>query len=410
MKRNYSLLLLLWCFLLAHQAARADDQVVFNETFDQIAGEGGRDGNFGGTLKNGEYIFDNEGWTITSCTGAFHCVKFGTSSANGSCITPYISLKKGTSATLTFSAAGWNSGTNKLEIKAEGCDISGDTQITKLTNSTWTGYTVNLTNITGPVQITFTGKRGFLDDVKVVGESGGEIEVTVPEPTLTEEFTFWPNTIEPTKRLVTITPAEGTSVRYTTDGTEPSLTEGTEIKAATSLFVWGTTTIKAIATKSTYTSEVVTKTYTLGEPVNSLTEFCALADNTEAQLFLSVEQNACITAVNGKQFTVKDAAEATLLFDFGDVAFNPAPAVQQQIAGWIIGKKQTEGGTTKFVATGLTTPAYMAFANPVNTTGVKTINAQQKATADTYYTLSGQRIKTPTKGIYIANSKKLIIH
>ena len=422
MKRKYPLLLLLCCFLLAHQKAKADNEVVFLETFAGCNGTGGTDETFGGTAGSGDLVYDNEGWTADKCGGGSQCIKYGTSSAIATLSTPHISLKEGTTAILTFKAAGWKKNDtdntkNTLTVSSEGCTVSGDISLNnaktdkQLVNGEWTTYTVTISDITGPITIKFSGKRGFLDDVKIVGEKGGEITVTVPEPTLTEEFTFWSNTIEPTKRIVTITPAESTSVRYTTDGTEPSLTEGTEIKAATSLFIWGTTTIKAIAIKSIYTSEVITKTYTLGKPVNSLTEFCALAEDTQAQLFINTEQNARITAVNGKQFTVKDDAEATLLFDFGDVAFNPTPVVQQQIAGWIIGKKQTVEGSASFIATGLTTPAYMAFANPIkDATGVQTINAQQKATDDTYYTLSGQRVKSPKKGIYIVNSKKLIIH
>ena len=412
MKRPYILWGVLWCLLLVQQAARADSQVVFSETFDLTEGQGGRDDSFGGTLKNGEYIFDNEGWSLTSCTGAYHCVKFGTNNANGICITPYISLKTGTSATLTFNVAGWSSGNNKLDITAEGCTLSGDVSIAKLTNGEWREASVTISDITGPVQITFTGKRGFLDDVKITGEPGGDIEVTVPAPTLTDEFTFWSNTIEATKRLVTITPAEGTIVHYTTDGSEPSITDGIEISAATTLFVWSTTTIKAIAIKSIYTSDVIAKTYTLGEPVNSIADFCALADGTEAKLFLSAEQNARITAVNGKQFTLKDDTN-TLLFDFGDVTFNPTPAVNQHVAGWIIGKKQTIDDKSTFVATILTTPAYIAFAAPVtepDITSIKTINTQHKSASESYYTLSGLQVKNPKKGIYIASGKKLTVH
>jgi hypothetical protein len=34
----------------------------------------------------------------------------------------------------------------------------------------------------------------------------------------------------------------------------------------------------------------------------------------------------------------------------------------------------------------------------------------KETTAETYYTLSGIRVKAPKKGLYIANGKKLIIH
>ena len=423
MKRPYLLFGILWCFLLVQQAARAEDQVVFEETFKDCNGTGGTDGTYGGSAGGGDIGFDNTGWTSNKCGGGSQCVKFGTGSANGVLSTPHISLKEGTTATLTFKVAGWltkegDTTKNKLTISAEGCTLSGDISLNnaktdkQIINGEWTEYTVYISNITAPVVITFTGKRGFLDNVKITGEPGGDIEVTVPEPTLTEEFTFWSNTIEPTKRIVTITPAENTRTHYTLDGSEPSLTDGIEITEATNLFVWGTTTIKAISTKSSYTSNVITKTYTLGEPVNSIADFCALADGTEAKLFLNAEQNARITAVNDKQFTLKDDTN-TLLFDFGDVAFNPTPAVNQHVAGWIIGKKQTIDGTAWFVATSNTTPKYMAFANRVtepDVTGIKAVTNLQESEGDTYYTLSGLLVKAPKKGIYIANKKKLIVH
>ena len=419
MKRPYLLFLLFWGLLMVHQTARADDEVVFEETFAECNGVGGADEVWNSTVssdkpyvKNGDLITDVDGWTFDKCNGTYQCIKYGTTNANGVATTPHISLKTGSTATLTFRAAGWNdTKKNTLTITAEGCTVSGDTNIT-LNKAQWKNYTVNITDITDAVVITFTGKRGFLDDVKIVGEKGGEIVVIVPEPTLTDEFTFWSNTVEPTKRIVTITPADDTRTRYTLDGSEPSLTEGTEITAATSLFIWGTTTVKAISTKSTYTSDVVTKTYTLGQPVNSLAEFSALADGAEAKLFLNAEQNARITDVSNKQFTVKDGAGTTLLFDFGDVAFNPMPAANQHIAGWIIGKKQTIDTKVAFVATGNTTPKYMAFANRVtepDVTSVKGITTKE-TTAETYYTLSGIRVKAPKKGLYIANGKKLIIH
>lgn len=405
---------MLWCLLIVHQTARADTEVVFEETFDQNDKTGGRDNTFTNNASE-VCVADNTGWTFTKCNKAYQCAKFGTGSANGVATTPHISLKVGSTATLTFNAAGWNSGTNTLTITAEGCQVSGDISLSgdkKLTNSKWTPYTVTITEVTGPVQITFTGKRGFLDDVKIVGEPGGEIEVTVPEPTLTDEFTFWSNTVEPTKRIVTITPATDTRTRYTLDGSDPSLTESTEITAATSLFIWGTTTIKAISVKGNYTSDVVTRTYTLGVPVNSLADFSALADNAEAKLFLNAEQNARIIDVNEKKFTVKDDAGTDLLFDFGDVAFDPTPAVNQHIAGWIIGKKQTVDSKAAFVATSNTTPKYMAFANRVTEPDVTSVQAitTKEATAEAYYTLSGLRVKAPKKGLYIVNGKKLIIH
>ena len=71
----------------------------------------------------------------------------------------------------------------------------------------------------------------------------------------------------------------------------------------------------------------------------------------------------------------------TLLFDFDQVDYDPTPAVQQHMAGWMIGKKQTANGQAVFKATALTTPKYMAFAARVTepeVTGIKTITTKKE--------------------------------
>lgn len=410
MKRPYLLFLMLWCLLLAHQTARADDEVVFKETFDKCNDTGGNDGQYTGSIGSGEIVCDNDLWDFYNCYGAKQCLKFGSGSANGIFSTPFIFLE-GAEATLTFKVAGWgDTAKDKIKINTVGCTTSQFTNDTQIKDGEWEKHTVSLKEIKGPVRISFTGKRGFIDSIVVVGKKGSEMEVIVPAPTLIDEFTFWSNTTEATRRTVTITPPDYSSVRYTLDGSEPSLTEGTEIRTKTNVYVWETATVKAINIQSGYTSNVVSKTYTYGQKASGITAFKELAEDSEAQLFLSVEQSAKVTAVDDKQFTIKDGTGATLMFDFGTVAYNPTPAVDQLVAGWITGKKKTVGGQATFIATSNTTPKYMAFANPVNDiTGVK--NAVTKeASAETYYTLSGLRVKAPKKGLYIANGKKLIIH
>lgn len=416
MRRLIQINLLLWGLLLTHQTLWAQQEVVFKETLDGCSKAGGRDGTYNTAGTNpAECVFDNEGWdnSVGKFYPASKCVKFGTAKDNGVLSTPHISLKEGTTATLTFNAAGWTSGDNTLEISATGCTVAGDISLkgeNKLKNGEWTPYTVNISDITGTVQITFKGKRGFLDDVVVTGEKGGDIVVTVPEPTLTNEFTFWANTTEMTKRIVTIIPAKDTSVRYTTDGTEPTMEAGTLITDTTTLRIKETTTIKAIGIKSLYTSNVVRKTYTLGDTKTSIADFAALADNTEMRLFLSVEQMASVTSVNGKTFTLKDNS-GSIVVDFGTVPYNPTPVVGQRVAGWIIGKKQTVSGVATMVATEKTNANYMIFAAPItDPSAIKTISSKKAEENVIFYNLAGMRVNQPSKGVYIANGKKLSIH
>ena len=142
---------------------------VFMESFSNTDGSGGNDGKYTGSIGTSGVETD-ERWadgTFGNCGGADNCLKFGTSNKNGTFTTGTIALNgKGT---LTFRAAGWGSGSNTLKVTATGGTITGDTDIT-LTNGVWKDYTVNITGAEGELVLSFSGKRGFIDDIMVVKE------------------------------------------------------------------------------------------------------------------------------------------------------------------------------------------------------------------------------------------------
>ena len=150
---------------------------LFNETFDKCDGSGGRDdvytGNIGTKATTDKL---DESWATIGNNGASQCIKLGTGSAAGVVTTSDIALTG--NGTLTFSAAGWETGTNTITVSATGATLSGDKEVT-LTNSTWNNYTIGITEATGTVAITFSMKRGFLDDVKVVAEGATADPITV---------------------------------------------------------------------------------------------------------------------------------------------------------------------------------------------------------------------------------------
>ena len=149
--------------------AAVSSVILFNETFDKCEGSGGRDGEFTGNVGTSSTTGNlDEEWTTIGSNGAYQCIKLGTGKATGSVETSNITLNG--SATLTFSAAGWgDTNTNTIQVSAEGATLSGDVEVT-LANGVWNSYTVNITEATGSVSITFTMKRGFLDDVVVTKE------------------------------------------------------------------------------------------------------------------------------------------------------------------------------------------------------------------------------------------------
>lgn len=141
---------------------------VYYEAFSGTSGSGGRDGVFTGNVGNKGLVYDEGNCKTDKFGGAYGCTKFGTTNDNGVLTTPSIALTG--NGTLTFSAAGWGDAkTNTLKVTASGAQLDGDIDIT-LENGEWTDYTVNITEATGDVKLTFTGKRGFLDDIAVAPE------------------------------------------------------------------------------------------------------------------------------------------------------------------------------------------------------------------------------------------------
>ena len=343
--------------------------IVFQETFDKTSGTGGRDGKFSGSIAQSTIKYDNDGWaSAVKCGGANQCVKFGTGSDNGVLTTPAISLDGASYALLTFNAAGWgDSNKNKLAITANaGFELSGDNNITELVNEEWEEYSVliKVTDANATLQLTFTGKRGFLDDVVV------RKITTIPVPSLPDDFTFFPNTTEEkASKHVMLTPVNYTVAYYTTDGSTPSSSNGTEALQTTGVPIHGTTTVKAIAYVGNMASEVVTKTYTQGNTVNGISAFCDLADGTEARIFLADdathETRVLYYDETRHQLFVRENTKS-LCVDFGNTAtFSPTPQYNQHIGGWIVGKKATDNGMPKLVATDNTSTAFLAIANPV---------------------------------------------
>ncbi len=196
--------------------------------------------------------------------------------------------------------------------------------------------------------------------------------VTVEVPTLTDEFTFWPVMNDAASAEVTITPASGNTVRYTTNGSTPSRTNGTEITAATTINISGTTTVKAISYVGNQTSAVVSKTYTLGQTVTGISAFKNLTSGTTARLYLPDNYNARTLYVNTnkKEAFVRDKTGAICIYN---VNTNPQLKYNQHIAGWIIGKYTNYNGMPEFTASSATNSCYLVIAEPVTERDVEPV-------------------------------------
>lgn len=144
--------------------------VVFKETF------AGSDGVMGwsGTVANGNFATDNDGWTVENAHGADGAAKFGASSKRGSAQTPALNFTG--NATLTFKAGAWSGDQTTLNITMTGGTLS-KSSIT-LSNGYWSEYEISITGATKGAKIKFEGvqtnkARFFLDDIKIIQAGGG---------------------------------------------------------------------------------------------------------------------------------------------------------------------------------------------------------------------------------------------
>lgn len=186
-------------------------------------------------------VADNLKWNISTTSGNYTFYPIGTTASWLYCTASNNGVRVGTNSNKTFS---WDASNNKLK-NAEtsrwvGVYVSG---------SDWRCYTTaDQTNIKNTV-------TKFFKYTEAVS--------SVAAPTISPKSGNFENSQE-----VTITPAEGTTVYYTTDGNDPDNISTLYERPFT---ITKTTTVKAIAYKDTETSEIVSATYTKVLPAPTFT-------------------------------------------------------------------------------------------------------------------------------------------
>lgn len=269
---RYSLLslLVMLCgggiFAIGQALSKANDAVVFEDTFSDLEdAAGGGDTSFTGS-NSGTKITEREGWTtLTNVYQGQKCVRIGTSNNPGTFTSDAIELTG--DGVLTFEMAGWGSGTNTMQVTVTGATATGDTDLT-LDNGTYNTYTVNLTGATGSVTISFSGKRGFMKSVQVTSGAGtvdnrAATELVIDSPVQT-------GVIGETAPLPTATVKEAggatvadAEITWTSSNTSVATIEGNTI----SFLAAGTSTIKAsFAGNDSYKASNASYTLTVTEP------------------------------------------------------------------------------------------------------------------------------------------------
>ena len=242
---------------------------IFYESFDGTEGTGGNDNLWSGQIANTTAVaYDNEGWTTENVYAANKCIKLGTGSKLGTAETPTITLTAGQAYTLTFKAAAWNANNEKttLNLSATGATLSEES--IELTKGAWTDYTVVVTATEAAANIKWeasnaSSNRFFLDEVLLVEDSDTPPVVIVAPPTFSPAAGQVAYGTE-----VTISSEQGTTITYTSDGTDPTTSETalTVDGNEETILICDNITLKAFATNGTNVSSVATAAYTLIMP------------------------------------------------------------------------------------------------------------------------------------------------
>lgn len=180
MKKNVLFLVVLCVSMVLGSTMRAQDVVLFYESFDQCIGygtpgtddyedmgyTGGNDNQFSGNIATGVILPDNNDWQSDYAYGAYECAKVGHSKYAGHVTTPTISCTG--DVVLTFRAAPW-AGDSLMNIQVTGG--TADKTAFTLKKNNWTQLSVSITDVTDGVKIKFYSinkHRFFLDDVTLL--------------------------------------------------------------------------------------------------------------------------------------------------------------------------------------------------------------------------------------------------
>ena len=364
-------------------------------------------------------------------------------------VSPVIDLTGVQGAQLAFEHAGNFFGDSEgmaAAVSVKAC-VEGTDEWTDLTLSQWASgsnwtfvpTTADLSAFAGQrIQLAFvytsTDEAAGTWEVKniEVTETEGEAPVDVAEPTFSPEAGAYNNSVE-----VSLSAAEGLTVYYTTDGTEPT-TASTLYEAPFTLTE--TTTVKAIAVDAEgNVSDVVSATYTVRQPLD-VPEGCVGFDFTMNPWGLPIstqEENFEITRVeqDGVVLTSTSGTTPTRMwndFNLGPQlrVYNGATLTFTAPEGYQITKiefvasrfdltttdgtliDQTWEGSAPSVtfdvnATTNISTVLLTFDRPV-VDGIDSVTTGTDA-APVIYTIDGRRVERAERGLYIINGQKVYV-
>ena len=161
------------------------DGILFYESFNECAGQGGNDDKWSSILGSPVILLDNEGWSMSRGYAANACGRFGTTKITGTATTPAIALDGET--VMTFRAGAWNStdDSTTLTLSVDGGSISPAT--VTMNRAAFKDFTTKVTG-NGSITITFESLKGrfFLDEVIVKKPAVTDAISTIDREPLTQ--------------------------------------------------------------------------------------------------------------------------------------------------------------------------------------------------------------------------------
>ena len=339
---------------------------VFNETFSECTSTGGNSDGFttssSSEISSANNYTDIDGWSFTKGYPADGCVKFGTGSAKGSATTPSI----GTAGTLSlsFRAGAWDKSgegtTLVLKVSEGSIDNEEETVTSKnftLTQGAFNTFTATIYDATEGTKITFeaqsaSNNRFFLDDV-VVSSEGANLSTTLNDDGYATYCSEYPLDFS---GATDYSAWQITDIDSDNKITFEKITGS--VKGGTGIFLMGTPRAKVTLTSANSTSELDDNLLegTLAPTYVAANAYYGLFDNT----FKKVKAG---TVPAGKALLpadyVNEARQLTFIFE--------------------------------------------------DTQGISTIEHSALSTDNAIYSISGQRVSTPKKGLYIVNGKKVVM-
>ena len=129
-----------------------------------------------------------------------------------------------------------------------------------------------------------------------------------------------PDGVFVSSKVVTITASDGTTIRYTTDGsTTPTTSVGTEYDPANKPSISATTTVKAIAYKDGWSdSDVASETFTKETVLDGMSALVAKTNTSDQSYYVSLT-DAQVTYVNGKHGYMEDGSAGIYIYNMSPV-------------------------------------------------------------------------------------------